>query len=210
MPYSLNELKNIVEALLLTSEIPVSISQIRNVFDEDDCPDELDVERALLELQRENDNRGIEIRQIDNGYRIQSREEYAHWIQKLSEVRPRRYSRALMETLAIIAYRQPVTRGDIENIRGVSVSTEIMRTLLNNEWIRQTGHKQVPGRPALYGTTRKFLEYFNLESLNHLPVIEDVEPLENLDNISLVMQGAEDVDEGIEPQADSDRVAFEH
>ena len=184
----MKELQNIIEALVLTSELPITVNQIRNVFDEEERPNELDVERALLELQRECDGRGIELKKIENGYRYQSKEQYAGRIQKLSEVRPRKYSRALMEILAIIAYRQPVSRGDIENIRGVSVSSEIMRTLLSHEWIRQVGHKQVPGRPALFGTTKKFLEYFNLESLDELPDLEAIEPFENIHNIEFVRQ----------------------
>lgn len=184
----MKELQNIIEALVLTSELPITVNQIQNVFDEEERPNELDVERALLELQRECDGRGIELKKIENGYRYQSKEQYAGRIQKLSEVRPRKYSRALMEILAIIAYRQPVSRGDIENIRGVSVSSEIMRTLLSHEWIRQVGHKQVPGRPALFGTTKKFLEYFNLESLDELPELEAIEPFENIHNIEFVRQ----------------------
>ena len=175
MTVSYRKLKNIVEAAVLTSEIPVSVEQIRSLFSDEDKPDTLDVERVLLEMERDCDNRGVMLKRIDNGYRYQSREEFAPWLRKLSEIRPRRYSRALMETLSIIAFRQPVTRGDIENIRGVSVSTEIMRTLLTNEWIEQAGYKQVPGRPALFRTTRKFLEYFNLESLDELPALDLLE-----------------------------------
>ena len=169
------EIKKIVEAAVLTSEVPVSVEQIRSLFNEDDRPQILDIERALLDLERECEDRGVELKKISNGYRYQSREEYSDWLRRLSEIRPRRYSRALMETLSIIAFRQPVTRGDIENIRGVSVSTEIMRTLLTNEWIEQAGYKQVPGRPALFKTTDRFLEYFNLESLEELPALDLLE-----------------------------------
>ncbi len=175
MSISFQELKNVVEAAILTSEVPVSTKQIQSIFPDDDCPDNLTVERVLLELQRDCEERGIELKKLGDGYRFQSRPEYAQWLCKLSEIRPRRYSRALMETLSIIAFRQPVTRGDIENIRGVSVSTEIMRTLLSNEWIEQAGHKEVPGRPALFRTTRQFLEYFNLESLDELPSLDLLE-----------------------------------
>lgn len=175
MPIQFQELKNIVEAAILTSEVPVSAKQIASLFPVDDAPKVLEIERVIFDIQRDCDNRGIELKKIGDSYRFQSRPEYSDWLLKLSEIRPRRYSRALMETLSVIAFRQPVTRGDIENIRGVSVSTEIMRTLLSNEWIEQAGHKQVPGRPALFRTTKGFLEYFNLESLDELPALDLLE-----------------------------------
>ena len=175
MPIQFQELKNIVEAAILTSEVPVSAKQIASLFPIDDSPSVLEIEQVIFDIQRDCDNRGIEVKKIGDSYRFQSRPQYADWLLKLSEIRPRRYSRALMETLSVIAFRQPVTRGDIENIRGVSVSTEIMRTLLSNEWIEQAGHKQVPGRPALFRTTKGFLEYFNLESLDELPALDLLE-----------------------------------
>ena len=175
MTARLLELKNIIEAAILTSEVPISVKQIASLFAEDDNPSTQEIERVLLEIQRDCDQRGIELKQVGDGFRFQSRPEYAKWLCKLSEIRPRRYSRALMETLSIIAFRQPVTRGDIENIRGVSVSTEIMRTLLSNEWIEQAGHKQVPGRPALFRTTSRFLEYFDMQSLDDLPALDLLE-----------------------------------
>ena len=173
MRIDFGELKNIVEASILTSELPISIQQLHSLFAPEHEVEVLEIERALFELQREYVNRGIELKRISRGYRFQSCEQYASWIQKLNEARPRRYSRALLETLSIIAYRQPVTRGDIESIRGVSVSTDIMRVLLHNEWIRQTGFRQVPGRPALFGTTEKFLEDFNMETLADLPALDE-------------------------------------
>ena len=175
MTARLLELKKIIEAAILTSEVPISVKQIASLFAEDDNPSTQEIERVLLEIQRDCDQRGIELKQVGDGFRFQSRPEYAKWLCKLSEIRPRRYSRALMETLSIIAFRQPVTRGDIENIRGVSVSTEIMRTLLSNEWIEQAGHKQVPGRPALFRTTSRFLEYFDMQSLDDLPALDLLE-----------------------------------
>ena len=175
MAARLLELKNIIEAAILTSEVPISVKQVASLFVEDERPSTQEIERVLLEIQRGCDQRGIELKQVGDGFRFQSRPEYAKWLCKLSEIRPRRYSRALMETLSIIAFRQPVTRGDIENIRGVSVSTEIMRTLLSNEWIEQAGHKQVPGRPALFRTTSRFLEYFDMQSLDDLPALDLLE-----------------------------------
>jgi len=168
-------LRNIVEAAVLTSEVPVTINQIQSLFAQDEKPSVRDIRQALEQLSDQCEGRAVELKQIGQGYRYQSREAYSAWLQKLSEIRPRRYSRALMETLSIIAFRQPVTRGDIESVRGVSVSTEIMRTLLTNEWIEQAGYKEVPGRPALFVTTAKFLEYFNLQSLQDLPALDLLE-----------------------------------
>ncbi len=169
------ELKNIIEAAVLTSDTPVTLEQIRSLFPKNKLIASNQIQDALLELEQECVGRGIELKKIGQSYRYQSRSEYAEYLKKLLELRPRRYSRALLETLSIIAFRQPVTRGDIESIRGVSVSSEIMRTLLTNEWIEQAGHKQVPGRPALFATTAKFLEYFNLESLSALPALDLLE-----------------------------------
>lgn len=168
-----SELKNIIEAVLLASELPLPVQRILALFPDDARPTREEVLNALGELERDCDGRGIELKQVGNGYRFQSKEKYAAWMRKLSETRPARYSRALLETLAIIAYRQPVTRGDIEEIRGVSVSTETIRTLLNREWIRQLGQRDVPGRPALYGTTKTFLDYFNLKTLSELPALAE-------------------------------------
>ncbi len=172
MSIEFDHLKNIIEAAILSSELPVTVDQMKSMLN-DEVPDASEIERAVLELQSDYRDRGIALKVIDGGYRFHSREQYAPWLRKLFAVRPKRYSRALMETLSIIAFRQPVTRGDIESIRGVSVSTEIIRTLLSHDWITKVGYKQVPGRPALYGTTPNFLEYFSLESLADLPSLED-------------------------------------
>jgi segregation and condensation protein B len=164
-----NDLKNIVEAALFSSDAALSMQRISSMFPRDAKPAKEEIEIALGSLQRDYAGRGVVLRKIGNTYRFQTRQEYAAWLGKLAESRPPRYSRALLETLAIIAYRQPVTRGDIEDIRGVTVSTDIMRTLLDREWIKQVGTRDVPGHPALFGTTREFLEYFNLSSLKELP-----------------------------------------
>jgi segregation and condensation protein B len=157
--------------------------------------------RAVLEmLEEEYAERVVELKQIDRSWRFQTRDKYASWIQRLAEERPVRYSRALLETLAIIAYRQPVTRGDIENIRGVTVSTDIIKTLLGREWIRQVGVRNVPGRPALYGTTREFLEHFNLRNLEELPPLS---ALRDLDTISNELNLRLDLEQGAEPAADA-------
>lgn len=164
-----SELKNIVEAALLAAEEPLSVSALSALFPEDAAPTTAQLREVFEQLDRDYEGRGVELRRVGKGYRFQSREKYSPWLRKLSENRPPRYSRAFLETLAIIAYRQPVTRGDIEEIRGVTVSTDIVRGLLDREWIKQVGQRDVPGRPALFGTTQKFLEYFNIEALGGLP-----------------------------------------
>ncbi len=165
----LSDLKSIVEAALFSSDTALTIKRITGIFPRGAAPAKEDIEHVLQQLQEDFTNRGVVLRKIGNGYRFQTRQEYASWLGKLAQSRPPRYSRALLETLAIIAYRQPVTRGDIEDIRGIVVSTDIMRTLLDREWIKQVGTRDVPGHPALFGTTREFLEYFNLSSLKDLP-----------------------------------------
>lgn len=163
------ELTNIIEAAVLAADEPLTVARIMALFPDDATPTREDVEGALQSLAEACQGRGVELKRIGKGYRFQSREKYSPWLRKLHETRPPRYSRALMETLAIIAYRQPVTRGDIEEIRGVGVSSEIMRVLLSRGWVKEVGHRDAPGHPALLGTTRAFLEYFNLRGLSELP-----------------------------------------
>jgi segregation and condensation protein B len=167
------ELNNIVEAALLAADEPLSVTDLMSLFPAEAPPPRASVSAALDSLAARCADRGIELRRIGKGWRFQSREQYAPWLRRLSESRPPRYSRALLETLAIVAYRQPVTRGDIEEIRGVSVSSEIMHTLVERGWVRQVGAREVPGRPALFGTTPVFLEYFNLQGLSDLPGLPD-------------------------------------
>ncbi len=162
-------LKNILEAVLLSADMPLTVGKLQGLFDQGESPDREQMKAALDELIEDYEHRGIELRKIGSGYRFQTRERYAAWINKLHAVRPPRISRALLETLAIIAYRQPATRGDIEEVRGVSVSSEIMQKLQEREWVKQVGVREAPGRPALFGTTAEFLSYFNLESLKDLP-----------------------------------------
>ena len=171
------ELQNTIEALLLSSDAPLGVSRIQSVFARGARPSADEVKAALSQLQDECKTRGIELRKIGGAYRYQSRREYADWIAKLHETRPPRLSRALLETLAIIAYRQPVTRADIEEIRGVGVTTDIMRRLQEREWITEAGARDLPGRPALFATTPEFLSYFNLESLDDLPPLSPQRPL---------------------------------
>lgn len=169
-----NELKNIIEAALLVAGQPLTIDRMAAMFPEATRPTREEIRAVLKQLEEEYGGRGFELRHVDRAYRLQTREKYSPWLSKLVEERPARYSRALLETLAIIAYRQPVTRGDIEDIRGVAVSPDIIRALLDREWIREVGRREVPGRPALFGTTRAFLEYFNLSKLEELPPLSEL------------------------------------
>ncbi|HIG90880.1 MAG TPA: SMC-Scp complex subunit ScpB [Methylococcaceae bacterium] len=167
-------LKYKVEAILFASEQPLTTSQLRNVFPELERPDTLDLQEAIDLIIEDYQDRSIELRELASGYRFQVREQLSPWVSRLFEEKPPKYSRAFLEILAIIAYRQPVTRGQIEEIRGVSVSSNIIRTLMEREWIRVLSYKDVPGRPAVLGTTKQFLDYFNLKSLEELPSIEDI------------------------------------
>lgn len=176
----LARLRNIVEALLLAAPKPLDVEQIRAVFDEEERPGRASIEHVLSLIAADCEGRGFELKRVASGYRFQVREGFAPWVGRLWEERPQRYSRAMLETLALVAYRQPITRGEIEEIRGVTVSSNIVRTLLEREWIRVVGHRDVPGRPALYGTTRQFLDYFNLSSLEQLPPLSEVRDIEEI------------------------------
>lgn len=192
-------LKAIIEAALLNAGQPLGIDRLQALFPEDERPATDAVKAALDELAVDWEGRPAELRQVASGYRFQLRAEFAPWIGRLSEERQPRYSRALLETLALIVYRQPITRAGIEEIRGVSVSSQIIRTLLEREWVRVVGHRDVPGRPALYGTTKRFLDYFNLRSLGDLPPLADIKPLDQLQaNLEfLAGEGGEGGDDGV-------------
>lgn len=175
------QLKHIVEAALLAASRPLNIDQLRNLFSEKaDPPGRSDIRAAIIELQDEYADRGISLIEVASGYRIQIKNSMTQWLDKLWEERPPRYSRALMETLSIIAYRQPITRGDIEEVRGVSVSTNIVRTLLERNWVSVVGHRDVPGKPALFATTREFLDYFGLKKLDDLPPLSELQDVAHL------------------------------
>jgi segregation and condensation protein B len=168
-------LKNIIEGALLAAGGPLTLDSLLGLFGTDEEPPTREaLTVALATLEKDYRDRGIELAQVAGGYRIQVQKECAPWIARLWDEKPPRYSRALLETLALIAYRQPVTRGEIEDIRGVAVSTNIVKTLLEREWVRVVGHRDVPGRPSLYATTRKFLDYFGLKSLNELPSLAEL------------------------------------
>jgi segregation and condensation protein B len=168
------ELKSIVEALLLSANEPLSLDKLLEVFEQWQKPNKEELMAVIQSLKEEYISRSFELTQVATGFIIQTKKEYGVWISRLQIEKPTKYSRALLETLAIIAYKQPVTRADIEELRGVSVSAPIMKTLLEREWIRISGYKDVPGKPAVYTTTKEFLNYFNLKNLNELPSLPEI------------------------------------
>jgi segregation and condensation protein B len=180
-PMEFEQLKRIVEAALLASSTPLSLPHLLQLFGENEQPSHEDLARALDELARDSEGRGIELKEVASGFRYQVRAEVNPWVSRLWTERQTRYSRAQLETLALIAYRQPITRGEIENIRGVAVSSNIIKTLEEREWIRTVGHRDVPGKPELFGTTRTFLDYFNLKSLDELPPLAEIRDLQDFD-----------------------------
>jgi len=172
------ELKSVVEAALFVSDQPLSIAQIQALFPDDPSPSRKQILEVLDMLKEDYQQRPVRLYEVASGYCFQVGEEMAPWMIRLLSEKPARYSRALLETISIIAYRQPVTRGDIESIRGVAVSSNIIRTLMEREWVRIVGYKQVPGKPAIYATTRQFLDYFNLKSLEELPTLMEIQSIE--------------------------------
>lgn len=176
----LEKIRQIIEGLLLASGKPLTLDKIAELFTKDELPEREVLKTALKEIEESCEGRGFELKKVASGYRFQVRQDLSDWIGRLWEEKPQRYSRALLETIAIIAYRQPITRGDIEKIRGVAVSSSIIRTLLEREWVRVVGHRDVPGRPAMYASTRQFLDYFNLQNLNELPALTEIRDMEGL------------------------------
>jgi segregation and condensation protein B len=175
------QLKNIVEAALLAADHPLTADQLLKLFEDDiKVPAKDDVIKAIAELEEDCAERGYELKKIASGYRYQTRVEIQEWVSRLRVEKVPRYSRAFMETLALVVYRQPITRAEIEDVRGVSISSSIFKVLLEREWIKIIGHKEVPGRPAMYGTTKKFLDYFNMEALNELPSLADIKDLDQV------------------------------
>lgn len=178
---SIEKLKHIIEAALLAAGRPLRVEDILALFDGDtDVPERKAVREALSALSQDWEGRALELVEVSSGFRLQVSKEYSLWMGRLWAERPPRYSRALMETLALVAYRQPITRGEIEDVRGVSVSTNIIRTLLEREWIRAVGHREVPGRPALFGTTATFLNDFGLKALDELPPLSEIRDLDSV------------------------------
>ena len=174
-------LKKVIEAALMVAGRPLSINQLLDLFEKsEDKPERADLRAALTELQTDFAEHGVELKEVASGFRFQVRSDYAQWVNRLYDERVPRYSRALLETLAIIAYRQPITRGEIEDIRGVSVNTNIIKTLQEREWIKVVGHRDVPGKPELLATTKQFLDYFNLKQLSDLPSLAEIKDYDQL------------------------------
>lgn len=173
-------IRNVVECALLAAGEPVSTDRLLMLFDDGDGVDRAVLKETIARLESEYEDRGLELKEVASGWRIQVREQLSPWVSRLWEARAPKYSRALLETLALIAYQQPVTRGDIEQVRGVSVSSNIIKTLLERDWIRIVGHRDVPGKPVLYGTTKGFLDYFNLRSLDKLPPLAELRDLNKI------------------------------
>ncbi|MFK7892928.1 MAG: SMC-Scp complex subunit ScpB [Granulosicoccus sp.] len=197
------QLRNILESCLLVAGRAMTVAQLEALFSDDiDKPERQEIREMLLQLQADYENRGIELVEVATGWRLQSRSDMAHWVGRLFEEKPPRYSRALLETLVLIAYRQPITRGEIEEIRGVAVSSNIIRTLQEREWIKEMGFKDVPGRPALWGTTRQFLDYFGLKRLEDLPTMAEARDLSEIESALAAEVGV--VDGAVDGEAAND------
>ncbi len=198
----IKKLKNILEAVLLAAERCMTVPQLEALFElDEERPTRDEIRKSLHEMEEDYETRSFELKHVASGYRLQVKQEYATWVGRLWEERPARYTRALLETMALIAYRQPITRGEIEEVRGVSVSSNIIKTLLERDWIKVLGHKDVPGKPTLYGTTKEFLDYFNLQKLDQLPTLAEIK---DLDAIHPELELDEDKVEGDEDSAAGD------
>lgn len=198
MEISLENLKRVVEAALLMSREPQTAEQIAMLFTEEEQIAPIDIINVCKEIAQDYQHRGVELVEVASGYRFQVCQDLAPWISRTMAEKPQRYSRAVLETLALIAYRQPITRAEIEDIRGVAVSTQIMRTLEEREWVRIIGHRDVPGRPGLYATTRQFLDDFNLKSLGELPTLAELRDLDQIEaDLQQQNQEVADVQEAV-------------
>lgn len=183
MPVDAALLRKIIEGAILASGQPMTVARLLELFDEEVAPSKEEINTALTDIQAACEDRGFELKEVASGWRFQVRDNLAPWVNRLWEEKPQKYSRALLETLSLIAYRQPITRGDIEEIRGVAVSSHIIKTLLERDWVKVVGHRDVPGRPSLYATTRQFLDYFNLKSLEELPSLSEIRDLDELNPV---------------------------
>lgn len=178
MMVTAEELQKIVEAALMIAGRPLTVQNLQKLFDEQDAPSTQAIRAALKDIENQYANSGIELKEVASGFQFQARSHLSPWLTRLWEERPPRYSRAFLETLALIAYRQPITRAEIEEIRGVTVNSQIIKTLLEREWIRIVGYRDVPGKPGIYGTTKQFLDHFNLKSLDELPTLSELRNFE--------------------------------
>ena len=198
------KLQNILEAILISAHKSLSVEKLLAFFDPEDLVNRNDVKKALFDLQLSYENKGFELVETASGFRFQTKEEYKKWVTQHWDEKPAKYSRALLETLALIVYRQPITRAEIEEVRGVAVSSHIIKTLQEREWIRIVGHKEVPGRPSLLGTTRQFLDYFNLKSLDQMPSLSEIQDIDKLyPELELKMQDDETSEEALESEPES-------
>ena len=207
------DLAPLLEAFLLASGKPQSLERLFELFEEAERPEPAVFKKALEVLRKSCNGRAFELKEVASGYRLQIREDYAPWVGRLWEERPQRYSRALLETMALIAYRQPITRGEIEDVRGVAVNTNIVKTLLEREWIRIVGYREVPGKPAMFATTKAFLDHFNLKNLDDLPALADLremepEPVLELDDAPVPAHLQALSDESAEPQEPKEETSF--
>ncbi len=201
----ITQVKNIIEAALMAFDEPMSMKNLVNLFPEEELTSN-DINQALNELEQDYQDRGIELKRLSKGYRLQTRESIQPWLQNMWEQKPRKLSRALLETLALIAYRQPITRGEIEDIRGVAVSSKIIHYMMDKEWIRILGYRDVPGKPAMLGTTKSFLDYFNLNSLQDLPSLSEIKDIDTLEQelqFTELQQPAEEPNNDVD-QSDAD------
>jgi len=176
-----HKLTQVIEAILLSASRPLDIQEIERVFPDNETPTREEIRQALTEIEEQCLDRGVELKKVSSGYRLQVRQDLSVYVAKLWEERPQRFSKATLETLALIAYRQPITRGEIEEIRGVAIGTQLMRGLMERGWVKIVGQRDVPGRPSLYSTTKEFLDYFGLQHLRELPELPELPDLQSLD-----------------------------
>ncbi|MDA7602107.1 SMC-Scp complex subunit ScpB [Gammaproteobacteria bacterium] len=176
-----HKISQVIEAVLLSASRPIDVQEIERVFPEDEKPTREEIRQALQEIEEQCKDRGVELKKVSSGYRLQVRQALSSYVAKLWEERPQRFSKATLETLALIAYRQPITRGEIEEIRGVTIGTQLMRGLMERGWVKIVGQRDVPGRPSLYSTTKEFLDYFGLQHLRELPELPELPDLQSLD-----------------------------
>ncbi|WP_411391943.1 SMC-Scp complex subunit ScpB [Pseudomonas sp. MPB23] len=207
------ELAPLLEAFLLASGKPQSLERLFELFEEAERPEPPVFKKALEILRKSCDGRAFELREVASGYRLQIREKFSPWVGRLWEERPQRYSRAMLETMALIAYRQPITRGEIEDVRGVAVNSHIVKTLLEREWIRIVGYRDVPGKPAMFATTKVFLDHFNLKNLDDLPPLAELremeaDPVLDFDDAPVPASLQELADASAEPEEPKDETSF--
>jgi segregation and condensation protein B len=207
------ELAPLLEAFLLASGKPQSLERLFELFEEGERPEPAVFKKALTLLGKSCEGRAFELKEVSSGYRLQIREKFSPWVGRLWEERPQRYSRALLETIALIAYRQPITRGEIEDVRGVAVNSNIVKTLLEREWIRVVGYRDVPGKPAMFATTKMFLDHFNLKNLEDLPPLAELremetDPVLDFDDAPVPQSLQELADASAEPEEEKEETSF--